>query len=122
MSLPAAGDLALFMGLVLVLALYGLTVSTHFPAAARRPALKSASGAAVLWGTLAIAATAAGFALALAWRRLPGPASVIGGGAMLLAAPLLLPWAPDGFLDGRAGLLFFAALAVALATAATLIA
>jgi hypothetical protein len=120
-SLPAAGDLALFMGLVLVLALYGLTVSTHFPAAARRPALKSASGAAVLWGTLAIAATVAGFALALAWR-LPGPASVIGGGAMLLAAPLLLPWAPDGFLDGRAGLLFFAALAVALAAAATLIA
>ena len=53
--------------------------------------------------------------LVLAWRALPWYATVIGGGAALLFAPLLLQPLPDSFVNGRRGLLVFAAGAIALA-------
>jgi hypothetical protein len=115
MTMPAIPELAIFMALVLMLALYGLTVSGHFPAEFRGPALKSPSGQAVIWGTLALSSLTVIVAAALAWYRLPLAAAIIGGGAMILFAPLLLQPLPDSFVDGRCGLMTFAGLAGALA-------
>ncbi len=115
MTLPPLADLALFMALVLVLSLYGLAVSGHFPREHRTPALWSRSGALVLWGTMAIAAALAAATLLLAWNRLPLYAAIIGGGAILLAAPLVPQLFPDSFVDDRRGLLVLTALALLLA-------
>ena len=52
--------------------------------------------------------------LAFGFARMPWPHVVLGAGAMLLVAPLLLPRFSDAFVDGPAGLLApvaFAALA-----------
>ena len=102
-------SLGCFMAGVLAVALYGLTTSGHFPGEARSERLKGGSGALVLWGTLAITALAAASMLLLAWRVLPWHLAVIGGGAMLLFAPLLLQPLPDSFVNGRRGLLAFSA-------------
>ena len=120
-SLASLQDLALFMVQVLVLALYGLTVSGHFPTEFRGESLRNASGAVLLWGTMAVAAAAFGVTLFFAWRRLELPFAIIGGGAMLLAAPLLLRPFPDSFVNGRGALLAFAGLAIALSIRAALL-
>ncbi len=111
MTLPW-GELALFMIAIALLALYGLTVSGHFPAELRAPALRSAIGATTLWATLVVAALAAIIAIAAAVRALPWSEIIIGGGAMLLFAPLLLRPLPDRFVNGQAALLVFAGGAV----------
>ena len=115
MTMPAISELALFMALVLMLALYGLTVSGHFPVECRMPALMSPAGSAIIWSTLAVSLLAAIVALALAWQRLPLAAAIIGGGGMILFAPLLLQSLPDSFVDDRRGLITFAGLGAAIA-------
>jgi hypothetical protein len=115
MTLPPLPELSLFMGLVLVLSLYWLTASGHFPEEHRTASLKTAGGQALLWGTMLIAALLTLAALAFAWVRLPISAAVIGGGLMVLVAPLLLQPLPDSFVDGRRGLVIFIALGTALA-------
>jgi hypothetical protein len=108
-------ELSLYIVGVALLALYGLTVSGHFPAELRAPQLKTGAGAAILWVTLAAACLAA---IMIAWVACPvlhWTAMVIAGGAMLLAAPLLLRLFPDRFVDGLGGLAAFAAGAVATA-------
>jgi hypothetical protein len=97
--------LALLMGSVMLVALYGLAVSGHFPAEFRSPSLRRGWGAAVLWGTIMATGLAGAMALVLAWRALPWYATMIGGGAALLFAPLLLQPLPDSFVNGRRGLL-----------------
>jgi hypothetical protein len=106
------------MALVLVLSLYGLTVSGHFPEEHRAQSLRTAGGRLLLWGTLVLSAVLAVSALAFAWARLPLPAAVIGGGAMVLIAPMLLQPLPDSFVNGRRGLITFTVLGVGLALAA----
>jgi hypothetical protein len=118
MALPPLPELALFMALVLVLSLYGLTVSGHFPEEHRAQSLRTAGGQVLLWGTLVLSAVLAVSALAFAWARLPLPAAVIGGGAMVLIAPMLLQPLPDSFVNGRRGLITFTVLGVGLALAA----
>jgi hypothetical protein len=118
MALPPLPELALFMALVLVLSLYGLTVSGHFPEEHRAQSLRTAGGRLLLWGTLVLSAVLAVSALAFAWARLPLPAAVIGGGAMVLIAPMLLQPLPDSFVNGRRGLITFTVLGVGLALAA----
>ena len=115
MALPPIPELALFMVLVLVLSLYGLTVSGHFPQEHRAAALKTGAGRIVLWATLALSVALAALTLAFAWRHVPIYAAIIGGGAMVLAAPLLLQPFPDRFVNGRTGLLTFAGLGLGLA-------
>jgi hypothetical protein len=115
MTVPALPELATFMALVLTLALYGLTVSGHFPAEFRAPALKSRTGQAIIWSTLALSSLTVIVAAALAWYRLPLAPAIIGGGAMILFAPLLLQPMPDSFVDGRQGLIIFAGVGAALA-------
>ena len=107
--------LLLFMVAVELLALYGLAFSGHFPAEFRNPKLKRGIGATAFWATLAAAALAAAITLAMALRMLTWPAIVIGGGAMLLAAPLLLRSFSDTFVNGLAGLATFAVSALAIA-------
>jgi hypothetical protein len=107
--------LLLFMGAVLCLALYGLAASGQFPADYRADNLKGADGAAILWGSMLAAVLAAVAALAGAWMRVPWSAAVIGGGAMLLFAPLLLRPFPDSFVNGRSGLLVLSVAALAIA-------
>lgn len=114
MELPPLLDLSVFMALILVLSLFGLTVSGHFPAEFRAPALKTVLGKGVLWASIAMAAVAMIAALAFAWQRLPLYAAVLGGGGMLLIAPMLLQPLPDSFVNGRRGLLVFALVACAL--------
>jgi hypothetical protein len=118
MALPPLPELSLFMGLVLVLSLYWLTASGHFPEEHRAASLKTAGGQVVLWGTMVLAALLTLAALAFAWARLPIPAAVIGGGLMVLVAPLLLQPLPDSFVDGPRGLVIFVALGTALAVVA----
>src|SRR5262249_52849684 len=96
--------LALFMALVLASALHGLAASGHFPAQHRAPALTSGAGPVILYGTTAIAATAFVAGLAPAWHALPWPAAVIGGGGMLLAAPLAVRGFSGRVCYGRSAL------------------
>lgn len=114
--LPYWLQLLLFMGVVLLVALYGLTVSGHFPAEFRGKTLQG-SGAITLWGSMAAAAAAAGVALLHGAQNLPWHAAVISGGAMLLFAPLVLQRFPDPFVNGRRALLTFSAGAALLAAA-----
>lgn len=107
--------LGLLMGTVLMAALYGLAASGHFPGEFRPPTLQRGWGALVLWGTMIATGLAAATALVLAWRVLPWYATVIGGGAVLLFAPLLLQPLPDSFVNGRRGLLVLATGAVVFA-------
>jgi len=101
-------ELALFMSGMGLSALYGLTVSGHFPAEFRADALKGSAGAVVIWGTIVMTGAAAAVTLIVGWMVLPWYAVVIGGGAVLLAAPVLLRPFPDWFVNGRAGVLSFA--------------
>jgi hypothetical protein len=107
--------LGLMVATVLLAVLYGLAVSGHFPAEFRQPGLRRGWGALVLWGTMAATALAAGTAGVLGWRALPWYATVIGAGAALLLAPLLLQPLPDSFVNGRRGLLMLAAGSALLA-------
>jgi hypothetical protein len=114
MALPPLPELTVFMALVLVLSLYALTVSGHFPAEHRAPSLTTPVGRLLLWGTLVLCAVLAVLLIQFAWRHVPLYAAAIGGGTMLLAAPLLLRPLPDSFVNGRRGLLVFAGLALCL--------
>jgi len=113
--LPYWPHLLLFMGVVLLTALYGLTASGHFPPEFRGEKVKGRAGAAVLWGSMLATCVAAAAALVRAWAELPWYATVIGGGAVLLFAPLLPQPFPDNVVNGRWGLIIFSAGAAVLA-------
>jgi hypothetical protein len=108
-------ELSLYIISVAFLALYGLTVSGHFPAELRAPQLKTGIGAAILWTTLAAACLAAIIVAGVAPTVLHWTEIIIGGGAMLLAAPLLLRLFPNRFVDGSGGLVALAAGAILVA-------
>ena len=107
--------LGLLAASVLLAALYGLAVSGHFPAQFRSATLQRGWGALLLWGTMAATGLAAGAAALCAWRALPWPAAVIGGGLAMLFAPLLLQCFPDSFVNGRRALLVLSMGTVILA-------
>jgi hypothetical protein len=113
--------LAAFTASCLAAALYGLAAAGHFPREHRKPDLADATGSAVLWITLTLAALAAAGAVVFAVRHLPWPPAVIAGCMALLFAPLVLQSFPDRFVDGRQGLLVlsFASLLPQLAAWAT---
>ena len=106
--------LALFTMLMLVISLHGLTASGHFPRETRLPAMATGGGVAVLWLTILIVVACLLAGLLAAWRLIPWYAAVIGGGGGILVAPLVLQWFPDRFVDGKRGLLSFAAAALLL--------
>ena len=108
-------ELLLFMAGVLLLALYGLAASGHFPREFRATDLRTGAGAIVIWGTIAAACLAGAVTLIFAWAILPWYLIALGGGATLLVAPLLLQPFPDSFVNGRISLLTFATGAILLA-------
>lgn len=107
--------LLVFVGLVLVIAVFGLSVSGQFPAEHRKPELKGTLGPVIIAGCSLVVVIAAVRAVWLAAVGLPVPAAIIGAGAAALAAPLVLQQLPDGVVDGRAGLIAMAAFIGAMA-------
>jgi hypothetical protein len=112
--LPGSAVIALlsFMLLLLSASLCGLAASGHFPAEHRAPALRTGSGRVILFGSLAICVLCLLGGVTLIWRTVPWYAAVIGGGAMLLVAPLLLQPFPDSFVNGPGALLAFSGLSL----------
>ena len=96
--------LVLLVALIFAAALQGLAVSGHFPH--RRKA--AAFGATILFGSMALVVLGLVGGIAAALRFVPWYAAIIGGGFALLAAPLVLRWFPDRFVDGRSAPLVFA--------------
>jgi hypothetical protein len=115
LSAESVLPLALFMALAMALSLYGLAVSGQFPREHRSPALSAGAGPAILFASIGIAIVCLAVGLTFAWRFVPWYAAIIGGGAMILAAPLVLQSFPDGFVDGRSALIAFAGAGVVLA-------
>jgi hypothetical protein len=121
--LPAESvlPLVLFMALVMALSLHGLAASGQFPRERRSPALGAGAGPLILFASIGVAAVCLLVGLTLAWRLVPWYAAIIGGGAMVLAAPLVLQWFPDSFVDGRGALIAFAGAGAVLAVIAFLL-
>jgi hypothetical protein len=107
--------LVLFIALLLFAALTALAASGHFPPEHRAASLRSGVGRAILFGACAVAAFSLAVGIAVAWLVLPWAAAVIGAGAAMLAAPLLLRPLPDAFVNGRAALVAFASASALLA-------
>ena len=103
---------ALFVTIVLAAALQGLAASGHFPSQNRARPLQSSAGTVLLYATIAMTAAALAGGVAAAWYAIPWPAVIIGSGAMLLVAPMILRLLPDAFVDGWGALLGFAGAAV----------
>jgi len=117
MSFEAWVALVLFMLLMAAVSLHGLAASGQFPREHRAAALRSAAGAAILFGSIAVAALSLLAGLFFALQTIPWYAAVIGGGMPVLFAPLLLRPLPDAFVNGRAALLLFSAAAAVTALA-----
>jgi hypothetical protein len=115
MSFDAWFDLLLFMALFAAASLHALTASGQFPREHRAASLQSAAGAAILYGSIIVTLLSLVAALRFAWQTIPCYAAVIGGGAPVLFAPLLLRPLSDPFVNGRAALLSFSAIAAAIA-------
>jgi hypothetical protein len=107
--------LLLFMALTLAASLQGLAASGHFPRRHRGSAVAFGFGPIILFGSMVLVVVCLVAGIAAAPRLMPWYAAVIGGGLSVLAAPLVLQWFPDRFVDGRGSLVAFAALSAALA-------
>lgn len=112
LPLPPTIELTAFMAAVLIVFMFIVTVSGHFPSEHRKDALKGPVGTAILISSTALVVGTALVGLILAYRTLPWYAAVIGGGAMILIAPYALHTWPDSFVNGR-----FAPCALAAAAA-----
>jgi hypothetical protein len=115
MSLDAWFGLFLLMILLAAASLHALAASGQFPREHRAASLQSAAGAVILFGSIAVTLVSLLVGLHFAWQTIPWYAAVIGGGAPVLFAPLLLRPLPDTFVNGRAALLFFSAVAAVVA-------
>lgn len=118
-SREAILPLVLFVALMLSTALTGLAASGHFPREHRAAPLRGNLGSVILVGVCALTALALIIGTAAAWHRLPVPLLVIGGGAAMLAAPLLLRPLPDHLVNGRAVLLLLSGASLFCALALT---
>jgi hypothetical protein len=103
--------LALFAGLLLAVSLHFLSAIGHFPKASRTPEIGTGAGPVILYGTIALLLPAVAYGAWLIWRSAPWYAVVLGGGAAVLFAPLILQNFSDRFVDGRPALIVFAVLA-----------
>jgi hypothetical protein len=111
------GELFVFMGLVLAVSMYALSVSGQFPLTHRTQPFRSPLGGIVLFGSLVLTFAALAAGIYFAHASVPWYALVIGGGAMVLITPLLLPNFSDKFVDGRGSVLTFSSAAVSLSMA-----
>lgn len=106
--------LLLFAAMILTVAVFGLSLSGHFPAQHRKPELQDRLGRLIVVACILAVALAAAKAIGLSMALLPAPVAIIGAGLALLAAPLVLQRFPDNFVDGRTGLITLAAFASVL--------
>ncbi|MGN6569932.1 MAG: hypothetical protein ACTHLO_00780 [Pseudolabrys sp.] len=104
--------LIIFAALLLAAALLALSASGHFP---RHDDTRDDPGAIALYLSMLAGGAAAATGLIAAWRDLPWPPAVIAGGLAVLMAPLVLQNFPDRFVDGRGSLAVFGGGAVVLA-------
>jgi hypothetical protein len=107
--------LLLFTALFHLVSLHLLAASGQFPRENRSPALSSAYGMLILYGTLTVALASMLTAVFAAGKMIPWYAAVIGGGLAILAAPVVLQQFSDRFVDGRAALVGFAAASALIA-------
>ena len=110
-------ELLLFMALLLFVSMYALAASGHFPREHRNDSFTTAFGALILFGTIALSIACAAAGIYFVRFNVPWYAAVIGGGAMVLIAPLLLQLFSDRFVDGRASLLAFSVASICLSGA-----
>lgn len=108
---------AIFAALMLALSLYVLSLSGHFPPEHRAPALQGAAGTSVMAVSAALAVVALTAGIAAGWHRMPLVAMIIGGGAGMLLAPLVLTNFSDRFVNGRGALVAFSGAAALCAIA-----
>lgn len=106
--------LVLFSALVLTIALFGLSLSGHFPTQAQKLGSKDVITRAVVVSCIIIVALSTAKTFGIALKHLPAPMAIIGGGAALLAAPLVLQRFSDTFVDGLRGIVALAAISLAL--------
>ena len=109
--------LALMTLLLLAASLYGLAALGHFPRSTRRDVMLRGAGPLVLWGSIVVVTVAVAVALVAAWWLIPWYAAVIAGGIAVLAAPLVLQYFGDEFVDGRGALLAFSGVTLILGIA-----
>lgn len=109
---------ALFAAVMLCATLVALSAAGHFPRSDRLERLRTGLGLLILWGTILAAGVAVLAALLAVWRIAPWPYVVVAGSLAVLFAPLVLQRFPDSFVDGRRGLLVFAAASAVLAAVA----
>jgi hypothetical protein len=121
MTLMQSFELLLFMALLLMVSMHALAASGHFPREHRSKNLASASGSAVLFGTILLSLACVLAGIFFVQLSVPWYAAIIGGGAMVLVAPLLLQLFSDPFVDGRTSLLVFSGAAGCLACAMALL-
>ena len=121
MEWPPVAGLATFMAAILVVVMFIIAASGHFPAEHRKPALAGPAGTAIIVGTSIIVAAVMLIAAVYAWLVLPWYAAVIGAGLMILIAPYALHPLPDSVVNGRGALLFLAVAAAVLAGLMTLV-
>jgi hypothetical protein len=114
LSLMQIVNLVLFMALLLAASMYALAASGHFPVEHRSKKFKTAPGRLILFGTIALSLVCVAFGIYFVQASVPWYAAVIGGGAVVLAAPLLLQLFSDRFVDGRSSLLAFSGAAACL--------
>ncbi len=107
MSLQLVGPLIVFAVLFLLVTMYVLSASGHFPRPAHA-AQNATVSPVLLWGASLAAVVALVTGIAAAGLLMPWYADVIAGGAAVLAAPLVLQRFSDRFVDGRGALLTFA--------------
>jgi hypothetical protein len=115
MSQDAVLPLALLMALVLSVSMHGLAASGHFPEEHRSAALRAGAGALILFGSLLISLLSLAAGIVLAVRMIPWFAAVIGGGATVLAAPLVLRLLPHAIVNGRMALIVLSGAAAVVA-------
>jgi len=114
MTLTQVCELLLFMALLLSASMYALAASGHFPREHRKDGFTSAFGALILFGTIALSLVCVAAGVYFVRFNVPWYAAVIGGGTMVLIAPLLLQLFSDRFVDGRGSLLIFSAAAICM--------
>lgn len=110
MTLNSWMMLGFFAGLLLAASLHLLSAIGHFPKEVRTPEIGTGAGPAILHGTILLVVLAVVTGAWLVWQAVPWYATILGGGIAVLIAPLILPSFSDRFVDGRRGLIVFAAL------------
>jgi hypothetical protein len=121
MTVMQSFELVLFMALLLMASMYALAASGHFPREHRSKVFTSALGSTILFGTIALSLICVFVGIFFVQARVPWYAAIIGGGTMVLIAPLLLQMFSDRFVDGRISLLAFSGAAGCLACAMALL-